>query len=91
MAPLLPDFPYAPADARFIGNPIDFVVFDGYTEAKDGPGTEIDVVLVEIKKGKGRFTRGELLIKKAVEEGRISWKTILLPDDADGEPGPGEA
>jgi len=81
MAPLLPEFPYAPADARFIGNPIDFVVFDGYTDAKDGPGTTIGVVLVEVKKGKGRLTREELLIKKAVDEGRVSWKTILLNDE----------
>jgi predicted Holliday junction resolvase-like endonuclease len=27
---LSPEFPFASADARFIGNPIDFVVFDGY-------------------------------------------------------------
>jgi predicted Holliday junction resolvase-like endonuclease len=81
MAPLLPEFPYASADARFIGNPIDFVVFDGYTEAKDGDGTAISVALVEVKKGKGRLTREESLIKKAVEEGRVSWKTIFLKDE----------
>jgi predicted Holliday junction resolvase-like endonuclease len=82
MAPLLPEFPYAPADARFIGNPIDFVVFDGYTDVKDGESTAISVVLVEVKKGKGRLTREESLIQKAVEEGRVSWKTILLKDEA---------
>jgi predicted Holliday junction resolvase-like endonuclease len=82
MAPLLPEFPYSPADARFIGNPIDFVVFDGYTEAKDGEGSEITVVLVEVKKGKGRLTREELLIKNAVEKGQIAWKTIFIADDA---------
>jgi predicted Holliday junction resolvase-like endonuclease len=57
MAPLLPEFPFSPADARFIGNPIDFVVFDGYTKAKDEKGDAISVVLVEVKKGKGRLTR----------------------------------
>ena len=86
MAPLLPEFPFAPADARFIGNPIDFVVFDGYTEAKDGDGTAISIVIVEVKKGKGRLTREESLIKKAVEEGRVSWKTVVLSDDPGDEP-----
>ena len=81
MAPLLPEFPFAPADARFIGNPIDFVVFDGYTRAKDEKGDAISVVLVEVKKGKGRLTREETLIKKAVEEGRVSWRTIFLKDE----------
>jgi predicted Holliday junction resolvase-like endonuclease len=81
MAPLLPEFPWSPADARFIGNPIDFVVFDGYTDAKDGNGDQVTVVLVEVKKGKGRLTREEVLIRKAVEEGRVAWKTIFLKDD----------
>lgn len=86
MAPLLPEFPYAPADARFIGNPVDFVVFDGYTDAKDGDGSAISVVLVEVKKGGGRLSRTEQLIKKAVEEGRVSWKTIVIRDDEEPEP-----
>ena len=81
MAPLLPEFPFASADARFIGNPIDFVVFDGYTKVKDEKGETISIVLVEVKKGKGKLTREESMIKKAVEEGRVSWRTILLKDE----------
>jgi predicted Holliday junction resolvase-like endonuclease len=84
MAPLLPEFPFSPADARFIGNPIDFIVFDGYTNAKDEKGDTISVVLVEVKKGKGKLTREETLIRKAVEEGRVSWRTIVLKDDEAG-------
>lgn len=34
LAPLWPDFPYQWSDARFIVNPVDFVVFDGLTEAQ---------------------------------------------------------
>lgn len=91
MAPFLPEFPYNHADARFIGNPVDFIVFDGYTRAKDDHADTVDVVLVEVKKGKGRLTRQELLIKKAVDEGRVSWKTVMLPDSCDdGEAETGE-
>jgi len=82
MAPLLPEFPFSSADARFIGNPIDFVVFDGYSEAKDNRTGMVSVILVEVKKGKGRLTREETLIKKAVEEGRVSWMTVFLPDES---------
>jgi len=86
MAPLLPEFPFSSADARFIGNPIDFVVFDGYTKVKDDKGDTISVVLVEVKKGKGKLSREEALIKKAVEEGRVSWQTIFLKDQTgDGQ------
>jgi predicted Holliday junction resolvase-like endonuclease len=90
MAPLLPEFPFSPADARFIGNPIDFVVFDGYTMAKDENGEAISIVIVEIKQGKGRLSREEMLIKKAVEEGRVSWRTIFLKDDAGILPEPAD-
>jgi predicted Holliday junction resolvase-like endonuclease len=81
MAPLLPEFPFSPADARFIGNPIDFVVFDGYTLAKDEKAESISVVLVEVKKGKGRLSREENLFRTAVEEGRVSWRTVVLKDE----------
>ena len=36
MAPLLPGFRYRPADARFLGDPIDYVVFNGYSDLRDG-------------------------------------------------------
>ena len=84
MAPFLPEFPFLPADARFIGNPIDFIVFDGYTKAKDDKGDSVSVVLVEVKKGKGKLTRNEKLIEKAVTEGRVSWRTVTIEDDDSG-------
>ena len=71
----MPEFPCASADTRFIGNPLDFVVFGGYTLAKDEKADTISVVLVEVKKGK--LTREEMLIKKVVEEGRVSWRAIF--------------
>ena len=43
-------------------------------------------MLVEVKKGKGRrLTREEGLIKKAVDEGRVSWRTIFLKDEETAE------
>ncbi len=86
MAPFLPEFPFLPADARFIGNPIDFIVFDGYTKAKDDKGDSVSVVLVEVKKGKGKLTRNEKLIERAVNEGRVSWQTVTIEDEGPGFP-----
>src|SRR3989344_4540373 len=34
IAPYLPDFPYKPTEAMFIGKPIDFVIFKGMDEKK---------------------------------------------------------
>jgi len=39
-APILPEFQYLPSDAKFLGDPVDYVVFDGYTDFRDGDGTK---------------------------------------------------
>ena len=80
MVPLLSDvFKYDPSDARFIGAPIDYLIFDGYTAVKDnnsdGP---ITVILADIKTGNAQLNRTERKIKEAVEAGRIRWETITL-------------
>ena len=36
LAPLAKGFPYLPSDARFIGSPIDYVVFNGSSALRDG-------------------------------------------------------
>ena len=36
LAPIMPEFQYLPSDAKFLGDPVDYVVFDGYTDFRDG-------------------------------------------------------
>ena len=62
-------------------------IFDGYMKAKDEKGDSISVILVEVKTGKGKLSREESMIKKAVEEGRVSWETIFLRDEIAGDAG----
>lgn len=45
IAPFFESFPYNPKDARFIGSPIDFIVFDGLDEA----GNVDEIIFVEPK------------------------------------------
>jgi predicted Holliday junction resolvase-like endonuclease len=72
-------FNHDPADARFIGAPIDYLIFDGYTAVKDGGSDEeITVVLADIKTGDAKLNRTERKIKEAVEKGRVLWETIRL-------------
>src|SRR5260221_12408838 len=53
MAPLLPGFPYMPAVARVLGDPIDYVVLTGYTETQNAPpsGADLGIAVLEIKHG----------------------------------------
>ncbi|MFW9910566.1 MAG: Holliday junction resolvase-like protein [Candidatus Thorarchaeota archaeon] len=80
MIPMYRDvFKYDPADARFIGAPIDYLIFDGYTAVKDGNSDNpITVILADIKTGNATLNRTERKIKEAVEQGRVRWETIQL-------------
>lgn len=78
VAPLLSDFPFNPSDARFVGSPVDYVVFDGYTDVKDGDGSEVEMVMMDVKTGNSRLTREQRAIREAVEDGRVEWVTLRV-------------
>ena len=75
MAPILDIFPFDVADARFLGSPIDFVVFNGYSD-----GQTEEVILVEIKTGKSRLSKRERDIKKVVESGKVSFIEVNIDE-----------
>ena len=83
IAPLLPGFNYWPADARFLGDPIDYVVFNGYSGVKDNgtDGNDLEVVILDIKKGRAGLTRGQRQIARAVEEGRVRFEIVRIFED----------
>ena len=58
LAPLLPGFQYLPADARFLGDPIDYIVFNGYTSVRDEAAGDaaLEIVLLEVKQGKSALS-----------------------------------
>lgn len=75
LAPFLPNFPCNPADARFVGKPIDFVAFPGAAG-----GEEIaEVLLIEVKTGNARLSEREKQIKAAVENGRVRYVVYRAP------------
>lgn len=69
LAPYFDAFPYNPKDARFLGSPVDFVVFDGLDE-----GGLRHVVFVEVKTGASALTPRERSIRDAVRAGRVRWE-----------------
>lgn len=80
LAPLLPEFQYLPSDAKFLGDPVDYVVFDGYSDFRDGDGRaeDIDVIFIDIKSGGARLTKGQQAIAKAIAEGRVRFETVRI-------------
>jgi hypothetical protein len=78
VAPWLPGFPYDPRDASFLGNPVDYVVFDGLDD-----GELREIVFVEIKTGRSRMKQRGQQIRQAVVEGRISHQLVRLKREDD--------
>ena len=75
LAPLLRPFAdrFNLREARFLGAPVDYVVFEGL---EDG---EIDqVTFVEIKTGTAGLSVRERRIRDAVLDGRVGFETITL-------------
>lgn len=76
IAPFLPGFPFNPSDARFIGKPVDMLIFDGISN-----GELERVVFLEIKSGRHkRLTDNERMIRDAVIEGRVEFEIFEIAD-----------
>ncbi len=73
LAPYMPVFPYNPKDARFVGSPIDFIVFDG---ADDDCIREI--VFLEVKSGNSSLNPRQRKIRDAVLAGRVVWRELRI-------------
>jgi predicted Holliday junction resolvase-like endonuclease len=78
MAPLLPEFTFNPADARFIGSPVDYIIFDGLTDVADEKKKDIRIIFMDIKNGTGNLTRTQRVIRDAVADKKVSWKTLWV-------------
>ncbi|MDD4983268.1 MAG: Holliday junction resolvase-like protein [Candidatus ainarchaeum sp.] len=68
LAPYLPNFPFNPSEIKFLGKPIDFIVFSGLDnkEVKE-------VVFVEVKTGGSVMSKTERSLKDAIEGKRVRW------------------
>ena len=77
MTPYLPEFRYDPTEARFIGSPIDFVVFPGLAR-----GDPEEIVIIEVKTGRASLTPQQRKIRQLIEDGMVRWEVILKSAEA---------
>ena len=71
LAPYLPEFKYDPTEARFIGSPIDLIVFPGLAT-----GNPQEIVIMEVKTGKSHLTPEERKIRQLIEDGMVRWELL---------------
>ena len=74
-----------PKDCRFMGNPIDYVVFDGLSDVTDKVAKDIkEIIFVDVKTGKSNLTTVQRRIRDAIKEGRVSFQ-VVNPDKKEKE------
>lgn len=79
LVPFLPGFGFNPKDARFLGSPVDLIVFDGLDE-----GTLKRIVFLEVKTGGSTLSGRERQLRNAVLEQRVEWEEFRLRLDTPG-------
>ena len=75
LAPYMGKFPYNPKDVRFLGSPVDLIVFDGMNE-----DAMREIIFLEIKSGSSSLTTRERRIRDAVMARRVVWKEFRVGD-----------
>jgi len=74
LVPYLPEFGFNPKDARFLGSPVDLVVFDGLSE-----GDVRRVVFLEVKTGaSGALNRRERQVRDAIAARAVEWAELRV-------------
>lgn len=76
LAPYLPDFNFSPTECRFIGKPIDFIVFKGADEKNID-----EVIFVEVKSGNAKLSSHEKNLKETIQKKRVRWEEYRVPED----------
>lgn len=74
LVPFLPEFGFNPKDARFLGSPVDLVVFDGLSD-----GNVRRVVFLEVKTGGGAaLSSRERQVRDVVEAREVAWAELRV-------------
>jgi predicted Holliday junction resolvase-like endonuclease len=76
LAPYLPNFEYLPTECKFLGKPIDFIVFKGMDEKKID-----EVIFVEVKSGNSKINAHEKNLKDAIDKKRVKWVEYKIPQE----------
>jgi len=83
MAPMLPGFDFEPSDCKFLGDPVDYVIFDGLSAARngEGDGESLEIVFVDVKSGNARLSESQRAIQDAIKAGRVRFVTARVKGD----------
>lgn len=73
LVPFTQGFGYNPRDCRFLGSPLDFIVFDGLTE-----GELEQIIFIEVKTGLSRLSKREQQVRNVIDAGEVYHRAVRL-------------
>jgi predicted Holliday junction resolvase-like endonuclease len=76
LVPFLEKFNHDPHDVRWLGDPVDLVIFDGYS--KNNHKNLDKITLCEIKSGDSKISQSQEKIKQIVEKKKIEWEEFKI-------------
>lgn len=81
--PFMNGFSYNPSDCRFLGEPIDYVIFHNLHQCADGEVgiDKVVVVFLEVKTGKAKLNKRQEILKQAILNGQIKFETLRIDND----------
>lgn len=71
--PFLSEFKYNPHDVRWLGDPVDFIIFDGYSTGKPR-----QIVFCEVKSGKSSLSKNQREIRDLIRKRKIKWDEFRI-------------
>lgn len=81
--PFIADFPYNPADCRFMGEPIDYVIFHNLHACSEGsvPIEDVKVIFAEVKTGKAKLNPRQKILRQVIENKQFSFEELRIKTD----------
>ena len=76
LAPFLSNFNFKSTECKFLGNPVDFIVFKGLDNKKVD-----EIIFVEVKSGKAKLSNVEKSLKEAIENKKVRWEEYRVPEE----------
>ncbi len=76
LIPFTKYFSYNPEDARFLGAPVDFIVFDGLQK-----GNLTEIIFVEVKSGNSNLSFREKRVHDVIKAGKVRYEIISPEKD----------
>jgi len=73
LVPFLEKFNHNAHDLRWLGDPIDLVAFDGYSD-----GNPDKITFLEVKSGDSKLTSNQKKIKELVEKKKVEWEEFRV-------------